>query len=164
MSARGSCLLVAASTSAAQGQVDHARDLLREAASIDLGTTNPSTIAGFTSFTQWNVLMHQVAVEVEAGSPGAALAFAKPLSGVAIGNRERMSYLWVDIGRALLQLDRYSESVDAFRRAERAAPLRISLSPIVRNSLRELLARNPRSVNGSSLRGLAERCGALSDT
>lgn len=78
-----------------------------------------------------------------------------------VHQRERMSYFWVDIGRAYAQLDRHREAVNAFRRAERAAPLRVRLSPVVRDSVRELIERGPRRASGVELRGLAERCGVL---
>jgi imidazolonepropionase-like amidohydrolase len=105
--------------------------------------------------------MHRVALEVDAQNPAAALAAGEGLMRHGVDQRERMSYFWVDIGRAYAQLDRHREAVDAFRRAERAAPLRVRLSPVVRDSVRELMERGPRRMAGVELRGLAERCGVL---
>jgi hypothetical protein len=65
------------------------------------------------------------------------------------------------MGRAYSQLDRHREAIDAFRRAERAAPLRVRLSPVVRDSVRDLMDRAYRRAVGVELRGLAERCGVL---
>jgi tetratricopeptide (TPR) repeat protein len=159
--ARGSCLLVASSTSSAQGDYDTARELIHSAKELAATLTAPTVVARHTSFSSWNAAMHRVAVEVEAGQPAAALEAAGPLMTSRIGQRERMSYFWVDVGRAYSQLDRHREAVDAFRRAERAAPLRVRLSPVVRDSVRELVDGAVRRAAGVELRGLAERCGVL---
>lgn len=159
--ARGSCLLVAASSSAALGDVDAAREQISAAAEIAATLEVPTLVASHTSFSDWNCVMHRVAVEVDAGNAGAALAAAQGLMKTGVGQRERMSYFWVDVGRAYSQLDRHREAVDAFRRAERAAPLRVRLSPVVRDSVRELVDGGSRRAAGVELRGLAERCGVL---
>ncbi|MDT5042664.1 MAG: hypothetical protein QOE51_3649 [Actinoplanes sp.] len=105
--------------------------------------------------------MHRVAIEVDGGNPAAAVDAARPLTERPVHHRERMSYLWVDVGRAFEQLDRRPEAIEAFRRAERTAPLRVQLSPVVRSCVRELLDRSHRGTGGADLRGLAERCGVL---
>jgi hypothetical protein len=69
----------------------------------------------------------------------------------------------VDVGRAFSQMDRHREAIEAFRRAERTAPLRVRLSPVVRDSVRGLLDHAYRRAAGAQLRGLAERCGVLSE-
>nr|BFE73439.1 hypothetical protein GCM10020092_067400 [Actinoplanes digitatis] len=88
--------------------------------------------------------MHRVAIEVEGGDPAAAVDAAYPLCQRPVPNRERMSYLWVDVGRAFEQLDRRPEAIEAFRRAERAAPLRVRLSPVVSRCVSELLDKSHR--------------------
>lgn len=164
VAAHGSCLLVAASTSAALGDVDDARSMVTEAGRLAERLDEPTRIARHSSFSTWNVTMHRVAIEVEAGNPAAALHTAEPLTEKPVRNRERMSYLWVDVGRAFQQMDHRPEAIEAFRRAERAAPLRVRLSPVVRSSVRELLDRSHRPVDGADLRGLAERCGVLAQS
>jgi transcriptional regulator with XRE-family HTH domain len=161
LAARGSCLLVAASTSAALGDFDSARAQISAADGLAAALDVPTIVASHTSFSEWNARMYRVAVEVEAGNPSVALETAKPLVATGVGQRERMSYFWVDVGRAYSQLDRHREAIDAFRRAERAAPLRVRLSPVVRDSVRELMDRAHRRAAGVELRGLAERCGVL---
>jgi transcriptional regulator with XRE-family HTH domain len=163
LAARGSCLLVAASTSATLGDVDDARTLLADAARIAEGLDAPALIARHTSFAGWNVTMHQVSIEVEAGNAAAAVDAAHPLTETPVRHQERMSYLWVDVGRAFEQLDRRGEAIEALRRAERTAPLRVRLSPVVRSSVRELLDKSHRRSGGADLRGLAERCGVLDE-
>jgi len=163
LAAHGSCLLVSAATTAKLGDIDGARTRLDEAAKLAERLNAPTLIARHTSFAPWNVTMHRVSVEVECGNPAAALAAARPLTRAPLRHQERMSYLWVDIGRALLRLGRYREAIEALRRAERTAPLRVRLSPVVRNSVRDLLDKNYRFAGGAQLRGLAERCGVLSD-
>jgi transcriptional regulator with XRE-family HTH domain len=161
LAAQGSCFLVAASSSATLGEYDRARDLLKAAGELSARVGSPTLVGEHTSFSDWNVAMHRVTVEVDAGNPVRALEAAKPLMAARIGQRERMSYMWVDAGRAFAQLDRHREAVDAFRRAERAAPLRVHLSPVVRESVRELVDGAVRPAAGVELRGLAERCGVL---
>ena len=161
LAARGSCLLVAASTSATLGDVDGARALVADAGRLAERLAAPALIARHTSFAGWNVTMHRVAIEVECGNPVAAVDAAHPFTETPVRHHERMSYLWVDVGRAFEQLDRRPEAIDAFRRAERTAPLRVRLSPVVRSSVRELLDKSHRRSGGADLRGLAERCGVL---
>jgi transcriptional regulator with XRE-family HTH domain len=162
LAARGSCLLVAASSNAALREFDTARAQVEEASGIAASLTSETVVAGYTSFSTWNATMHRVAVEVEAGNSLEALRAARPLIDAKhVAQRERMSYLWVDVGRAYSQLDRHREAIDAFRRAERSAPLRVRLSPVVRDSVRDLMARAYRRAAGVELRGLAERCGVL---
>jgi tetratricopeptide (TPR) repeat protein len=163
LAARGSCLLVSASTVATLGDLDGARDRLDEAAQIAQLLDAPTLVARHTSFSDWNVIMHRVSVEVENGNSAAAIEAARPLTSAPIGHRERMSYLWVDVGRAFSQMDRHREAIEAFRRAERTAPLRVRLSPVVRDSVRGLLDHAYRRSAGAELRGLAERCGVLSE-
>jgi transcriptional regulator with XRE-family HTH domain len=161
LAARGSCLLVAASSSAALGDADDARALLAEAGRLADRLTAPTLIARHTTFATWNVTMHRVAVEVEDGEPATAVDVARPLTERPVHHQERMSYLWVDVGRAFKLLDRRPEAIEAFRRAERTAPLRVRLSPVVRRCVRELLDKSHRRSGGADLRGLAERCGVL---
>jgi transcriptional regulator with XRE-family HTH domain len=162
LAARGSCLLVAASTTAALGDADGARSLVAEAGLLAARIEGPTLVARHTSFAPWNVTMHRVAIEVDGGDPAAAVAAARPLTERPIvRHQERMSYLWVDLGRAFEQQDRRPEAIEAFRRAERTAPLRVRLSPVVQHSVRELLDKSHRRSGGADLRGLAERCGVL---
>jgi transcriptional regulator with XRE-family HTH domain len=161
LAAYGSCLLVAASTSATLGEIDDARALVADAGRLAARLDEPALISRHTSFTSWNVTMHRVSIEVEGGNPAAAVDAARPLTERPVANRERMSYLWVDVGRAFEQLDRRPEAIEAFRRAERAAPLRVRLSPVVRDSVSALLDKSHRRAGGADLRGLAERCGVL---
>ncbi|RSM64911.1 hypothetical protein DMB66_18200 [Actinoplanes sp. ATCC 53533] len=164
LAARGSCLLVAASTSATLGDVDDARTMVADAERLAERLDEPALIARHASFATWNVTMHRVSIEVEGGNPAAALDAARPLTEKPVRHHERMSYLWVDVGRAFKQLDRRPEAIEAFRRAERSAPLRVRLSPVVRNNVRELLDKGHRRTDGADLRGLAERCGVLTQS
>jgi transcriptional regulator with XRE-family HTH domain len=161
LAARGSCLLVAASTTAALGDADGARALADDAGRLADRLGAPSLIARHTSFAPWNVTMHRVTIEVDGGDPAAAVDAAHPFTETPVRHQERMSYLWVDVGRAFERLDRRPEAIEAFRRAERTAPLRVRLSPVVRSSVRELLDKSHRRAGGAELRGLAERCGVL---
>ena len=161
LAARGACLLVAASTSATLGYVEEARTMVADAGRLAQRLAAPALIARHTSFAGWNVIMHRVAIEVECGNPAAAVDAAHPFTVTPLHHQERMSYLWVDVGRAFEQMDRRPEAIEAFRRAERTAPLRVRLSPVVRSSVRELLDKSHRRSGGAALRGLAERCGVL---
>lgn len=161
ITARGSCLLVGAFSAACVGDVDSARAALAEAEELARISESHSFVSDNTTFGYQNVVMHQVAVEVEAGDAVAALRAADRLDPRTVSNKERLSYFWVDVGRSWARLDKPREALAAFRRAELAAPLRVHLSPIVRENVRNLLDLTVRRSTGTQLRGLAERCGVL---
>jgi transcriptional regulator with XRE-family HTH domain len=160
--ARGSCLLVSSFANACAGNLDTARAQLEEAEEMASWLEEPNTVSSRTSFSGWNVLMHKIAVEVEAGDPASALDAAARINLAEVPNLERISYMWVDVGRAYIRLDRARDGINAFRKAERAAPLRVRLSPVVRESVRHLVDSAHRRASGPALRGLAERCGVMS--
>ncbi|MCU1647104.1 MAG: putative transcriptional regulator [Nocardia sp.] len=160
--ARGSCLLVGSFAAACAGDLTSAQAQLHDAEEMATFMTDRSAVADRTSFSDWNVLMHRVAVEVEAGDPAAALAAADRINPAQVPNRERLSYLWVDVARAFTRLDRDRDAIGAFQKAERAAPLRVHLSPVVRESVRQLLDDTHSRATEVALRGLAERCDVLS--
>ena len=160
--ARGSCLLVSSFANACAGNLDTARAQLEEAEAMASWIEGPNVVSDRTSFSKWNVLMHKVAVEVEAGDPASALEASAQINLAEVANLERISYMWVDVGRAYARLDRDRDAINAFRRAERAAPLRVRLSPVVRESVRHLIDSAHRRASGPALRGLAERCGVMS--
>lgn len=161
--ARGACLLAAGYANVCQGAHDEARAMIAEAEPLaeQLDEGEPGRIAEFTLFSDWNVDLHRVTVEVEAHNAAGALEAARDVTGRELPSRARTSYLWADVGRAWVQLERHRDAIAAFRRAERAAPLRTRLSPQVRDSVRELLDTAHRRAAGGELRGLAERCGVL---
>lgn len=159
LASRGSCLLVSATSASALGDFGTAREQIEDAGRIADLVNGPAAMAGHTSFSGWNVATHRVAVEVEAGNPFAALEAAQSLGGVELAQKERVSYVWVDMGRAYSQLDRHREVIDAFRRAERAAPLRVRRNPVVRDSVRDLMGRAYQRAVGVGGRAKPFGCG-----
>jgi transcriptional regulator with XRE-family HTH domain len=164
LAATGSCLLAAASSNAAAGEFDTAAAQLDTAESLAEKLEHPTVVARHTSFSTWNVAMHRVALEVEKCNPAAALELAQPVLKSPLNNPERMSYLWIDVARALSQLDRHREAVEAVSRAERAMPFRVQHCPVAHNTIRDLLDRPLRRASDARLRGLAERSGVLTES
>jgi transcriptional regulator with XRE-family HTH domain len=160
----GSCMLAAASSNAVLGEFDAAQAQLLTAESVARKLEHPTLVARHTSFSTWNVAMHRVSVEVEQGNPAAALDLAQPVINSPLNHPERMSYLWIDVARALSRLDRHREAVEAVGRAERATPFRVQHCPVAHKIIRDLLDRPLRRASDARLRGLAERSGVLTET
>lgn len=84
------------------------------------------------------------------GDPAAAVLVA------AIGRSRRIAY-FIDTARALTAIGKDREALRMLLVAEREAPQRIQLSPVVAESVRTMLERSRRGQGWSELRGLCER-------
>jgi hypothetical protein len=116
---------------------------------------------GWTAFGPTNVAIHRVSVAAELGDPGEALAAAVlvQLTELPQGLIGRRAQLHVDLAWANAQGKRDSEATLHLLEAEKIAPQLLRYIPLVREHIREMLARSKGST--SMLHDLAVRAGVL---
>jgi hypothetical protein len=115
----------------------------------------------WTAFGPTNVLIHRVSVAAELGEPGEALRAATEVdpTRLAEGLRSRRAQVYLDLAWAQAQRKRDAEATLHLLEAERSAPETIRYNAMVRDLLREMLARS-RHLN-SVLHDLSVRAGVL---
>jgi transcriptional regulator with XRE-family HTH domain len=115
----------------------------------------------WTAFGPTNVRIHRVSVAAELGDPGEALRAAAAVdpTQLADGLRSRRAQVYLDLAWAQAQRKRDAEATLHLLEAERAAPEAIRYNAMVRDLLREILARGRRP--NSVLHELSVRAGVL---
>jgi hypothetical protein len=115
----------------------------------------------WTAFGPTNVRIHRVTVAAELGDPGEALRAATDVdpTKLAEGLRSRRAQVYLDLAWAQAQRKRDAEATLHLLEAERAAPEAIRYNAMVRDLLREMLARARRP--NSVLHELSVRAGVL---
>jgi hypothetical protein len=115
----------------------------------------------WTAFGPTNVLIHRVSVAAELGEPGEALRAATEVdpTRLAEGLRSRRAQVSLDLAWAQAQRKRDAEATLHLLEAERSAPEAIRYNAMVRDLLREMLARSRRP--NSVLHDLSVRAGVL---
>jgi len=115
----------------------------------------------WTAFGPTNVRIHRVSVAAELGDPGEALRAAADVdpTQLADGLRSRRAQVCLDLAWAQAQRKRDAEATLHLLEAERAAPEAIRYNAMVRDLLREILARARRP--NSVLHELSVRAGVL---
>lgn len=115
----------------------------------------------WTAFGPTNVRIHRVTVAAEMGDPGEALRAATNVdpTRLAEGLRSRRAQVYLDLAWAQAQRKRDAEATLHLLEAERAAPEAIRYNAMVRDLLREMLARARRP--NSVLHDLSVRAGVL---
>lgn len=115
----------------------------------------------WTAFGQTNVRIHRVSVAAELGDPGEALRAAADVdpTQLAEGLRSRRAQVYLDLAWAQAQRKRDAEATLHLLEAERAAPEMIRYNAMVRDLLREILARARRP--NSVMHELSVRAGVL---
>jgi tetratricopeptide (TPR) repeat protein len=115
----------------------------------------------WTAFGPTNVRIHRVTVAAELGDPGEALRAATDVdpTKLAEGLRSRRAQVYLDLAWAQAQRKRDAEATLHLLEAERAAPEAIRYNAMVRDLLREMLARARRP--NSVLHDLSVRAGVL---
>jgi transcriptional regulator with XRE-family HTH domain len=115
----------------------------------------------WTAFGPTNVRIHRVSVAAELGDPGEALRAAADVdpTQLADGLRSRRAQVYLDLAWAQAQRKRDAEATLHLLEAERAAPEMIRYNAMVRDLLREILARARRP--NSVLHELSVRAGVL---
>ncbi|MDR6318856.1 tetratricopeptide (TPR) repeat protein [Actinoplanes couchii] len=111
---------------------------------------------GPTTIDVWRVSMN-----ADAGDPRAAVRIARDIdtSGLATVSRSRQAAFYIDTARALSNIDKDTEALRMLLNAERLAPQRVRLSPLVIETARHLLEKSRRGTGWTELRALCERVG-----
>src|SRR5262249_54838077 len=101
-----------------------------------------------------------IAVELREGAKGPEIV--EKIDRSALSSPNRRAYLYADLGRGLAQERRKDrEAIDALCEAERIAPDLIRATPLVRETVNDLLRRSRRRAGGRNLNGLAYRMGIV---
>jgi transcriptional regulator with XRE-family HTH domain len=116
----------------------------------------------WTAFGATNVAIHRVSVAAELGDPAEALrvALAVDPDRLPVGLNSRRAQVHLDLAWAQSQRRRDADAVLNLLEAERLAPEAVRYNVIIRELIRELLAREKRSKT-SALHSLAVRAGVL---
>jgi hypothetical protein len=116
----------------------------------------------WTAFGPTNVAIHRVSVAAELGDAAEALNAATLVDPDHLpeGLRSRRAQMHLDLAWAQSQRKRDAEAVLHLLEAERTAPQAVHYSVVVRELIREMLARQHRT-HTSSLHDLAVRAGVL---
>ncbi len=116
----------------------------------------------WTAFGPTNVAIHRVSVAAELGDAAEALRAAMEISTESLpeGLQSRRAQMHLDLAWAQAQRKRDAEATLHLLEAERVAPQAVHYSVVVRELIREMLARGNRTRT-SALDQLAVRAGVL---
>jgi transcriptional regulator with XRE-family HTH domain len=162
LQAYGMLHLTSAWTEALSGDSDAAESHLNEAQQVAQRLGSDPADGGFAEmhFGPTNVGQWRMSLALEAGESGRAVELARKVHPEAIGSKSRLSAFHIDLGSALAAgRRRDTEALAQFVRAERVAPQRVRLSPIVRDTVGAMLRRARADAGGDVLRDLATRVG-----
>ncbi|WP_204301753.1 helix-turn-helix domain-containing protein [Actinoplanes campanulatus] len=139
-------------TSAAEAAIGEAERIAR------LTGQSPALGLNFgpTAIDVWRVSMN-----ADAGDPRAAVQIARDIdpTGIAGISRSRQAAFYIDTARALSNINKDAEALRMLLNAERLAPQRVRLSPLVTETVRHLLEKSRRGTGWTELRALCERVG-----
>jgi transcriptional regulator with XRE-family HTH domain len=162
----GTLHLHAAQTCAVSGKSDDAEAHLAEAAaaarrsSEHIDRRGPEANVFELYFGPANVELWRLAIAVEQHEGGRGPEIVAAVDPKALGSPNRRAYMYADLGRGLAQeRGRDREAVEALCEAERIAPDLVRSTPLVRETVTDLLRRARRRAGGRNLTGLAYRMG-----
>ena len=139
---------------------DSAAARLDEAAAITGRLGDESTMMRRHLYTsETNVLLHRVAVAVEAGQPELAVRHSAGLRVEMILVPERAASWLGDLGRAYATLGQLEPGIDAMLAAERLADLMTRRHPLLQAAVEGMLRRPGPDRVARKVRGLAYRMG-----
>lgn len=117
---------------------------------------------GWTAFGPTNVAIHRVSAAAELGDPGEALRGSDVVDTdrLPAGLKSRRAQVHLDLAWAQAQRKRDADAVLHLMEAERVAPEMVRYNVMVRELIREMLARQRKSKT-SALHQLAVRAGVL---
>lgn len=117
---------------------------------------------GWTAFGPTNVAIHRVSVAAELGDAGEALAAAAAvdLTSLPPGLKSRRAQILLDLAWAQALRKRDAEAVLHLLEAERIAPEAVRYNVVVRQVVRDMLART-RRPSTTALHELAVRAGVI---
>jgi hypothetical protein len=142
LSLYGALLLRGAIAAARREDRDRAHMLLNEAARAADHLGSDGNLH-WTAFGPTNVAAHRVAIAVELGDAGTAVASAKAVDLARLQLPERKAMLMLDTARALMQWGKWERAFDAIRSAERHAPEEVRARPAVHMMINQLAERSP---------------------
>src|SRR5262249_55406311 len=97
----------------------------------------------------------------EAGNAEEALAHAERVNPRALASENRRAALGMEKARAHAMLEHDAEAVSELSRAERLSPAQVRNSPLLRETVAELIRRAHREPRARELNGLAWRMGVV---
>jgi len=127
-----------------------------EAADVARRTENANAFG--LAFGSANVDVWRVALAVERGDGGRAIAIARDMNVSGLPQTRQASF-WTDVGRGLAQTRKDQQALVALRRAEDMAPQRTRTNPMVRDVVTGMLRRARARAGGPELLGFAHRLG-----
>jgi transcriptional regulator with XRE-family HTH domain len=138
-------------------QPGEAPDRVSEAGQLAARTGETRTLG--LMFGPTNVNFWQVAMEVDAGDPGRAVAIAEQTNPSLVDSPSRQVAFYADTARGLARVRKDTRAVRMLLAAERISAARVHSAPLARETARMLLDRAQRRAGGPELRGLCERMG-----
>ena len=161
VSLAGALWLIAAVIAARRTDRDDAWERLDRAESL-AGLLGEDANHAWTAFGPTNVLLHRVSVATELGDAGEALRLAADVDPAELpeGLTSRRAQVHLDLAWAQAQRKRDAEATLHILEAERTAPEAVRYNVIVRELVREMLARAGRTQT-SALSELAARSGVI---
>jgi transcriptional regulator with XRE-family HTH domain len=162
LQAYGMIHLTTAWTEALAGDTDAVGTHLDEAKQIAERLGPDPRDGGFAqmNFGPTNVEQWRMSLALESGESGRAVELSRSIRPEAIISNSRRAAFHIDLGNALAAGRRNdAEALAQFVRAERVAPQRVRLSPMVRETVGAMLRRARADAGGDTLRELAARVG-----
>lgn len=113
-------------------------------------------------FGPTNVDLWRLAIAVELNEGGRGPRIVERINQEFLSSPNRRAYMYADLGRGLAQERRRdTEAITALCEAERIAPDLVRSTPLVRETVTDLLRRARRRAGGRNLNGLAYRMGVV---
>jgi len=160
--AYGMLQLTTAWAETVSGREEAAGDRLAEAqdAADSLGADPTDGGFGQMNFGPTNVAQWRASIAFEGGEAGKAVEMARAIDTQRILSTSRRTQFHIKYGSALAATRRADgEALAQFVNAERVAPQRVRLSPVVRETVGAMLRRARADAGGAHLRDLASRVG-----
>lgn len=154
--------LTSAWTEAVVGRPRDATAHLDEAAQVATRLGDDPPDGGFAElqFGPTNIAQWRVSLALEGGEAGKAVELARAIDPQRILSTSRRAQFHIEYGSALASTRRVDgEALVQFINAERVAPQRVRLSPVVRDTVGAMLRRARADAGGAHLRELASRIG-----
>lgn len=161
LSLRGSLLLLAAVIAARRTERYEALERLHHAELL-AGQLGYDGNHCWTAFGPTNVAIHAVSIAAELGDAGEAVRLSHRVDPdhLPAGLTSRRAQLHLDLAWAYTQHRRDADATLQLLEAERVAPQLIRYHPVIRDAVRDLVARS-RTGNAGVLHDLAVRAGVL---
>lgn len=110
-------------------------------------------------FGPTNVAFWDLAIGVDGGDPGDALAATVATNPAIVDSPSRQATFYLDRGRGQAKLGNTQNAIASIEAAYRIAPQRVDGDPLVRETLAGLLDTSYRAAVGPRLRSLCDRVG-----